>query len=145
MSDPATGPLLPIPDEWSRFFWDGLAEGELRIQRCQQCGKYIHYPKPICRFCLSRELAGEPVSGRARLHSWTVATQAFHPFWIARLPFTLATVELEEQPGLMFLSQLVECAEDDLSAGLPLEVVFEEISSELTLPFFRPSHGSEAR
>ena len=51
----------------------------------------------------------------------------------------VATVELVEQPGLMFLSQVVDCAEDDLRIGLPLEVVFEELGPELTLPFFRPA------
>ena len=70
-------PPLPQPDELTQFFWDGLAEGELRIQRCQACGKYIHYPKPVCRFCQSTDLAGEPVSGRATLYSWTIAVQAF--------------------------------------------------------------------
>ena len=91
---PAQSPPMPQADEVTRFFWDGLAEGELRIQRCQACGKYIHYPKPICRFCQSTELAGEAVSGRATLYSWTIAVQAFHPFWIDRLPYTIGTVEL---------------------------------------------------
>lgn len=131
-------PPLPLPDEISQFFWDGLANGELRIQRCQACGKYIHYPKPICRFCHGRDLAGEAVSGRARLHSFTIATQAFDPFWVERVPFTLATVELDEQPGLMFLTQIVDCPEEELRAEMPLELVFREISPGLTLPFFRP-------
>ena len=144
MSDDAPAPILPTPDDTTRFFWDGLAEGELRIQRCQACGKYIHYPKPICRFCHSRELAGEKVSGRATLHSWTVATQAFHPFWIARLPYTIVTVELAEQKGLMFMSQIVDCEEAELRADLPLEVVFREVAPELTLPLFRPVAGAGA-
>jgi hypothetical protein len=141
MSAPAA-PLLPIPDALTQFFWDGVARGELRIQRCQRCGKYIHYPRPICRFCRSRELAGERVSGRATLYSWTIAMQAFHPFWVARVPYTLATVELAEQPRLMFLSQVVDCAESELRAGLPLEVTFERVAPELTLPFFRPARAA---
>mgnify|MGYP001825453795 CR=1 FL=1 len=118
-----------------------------RQQRCQACGQYIHYPKPICRFCRSTELAGEAVSGRATLYSWTIAVQAFHPFWIDRLPYTIGTVELAEQPGLMFASQIVGCEEDQLRAGLPLEVVFEPLTSELVVPFFRPvqSQGEGAR
>ena len=134
----APRPLLPIPDPLTQFFWDGVTSGELRIQRCQQCRHWIHYPRPICRFCRSRELRGERVSGRASLYSWTISTQAFHPFWVARTPFTLATVELAEQPRLMFLSQIVDCPEDELRAGMPLEVVFERVAAELTLPFFRP-------
>jgi uncharacterized OB-fold protein len=132
-------PPLPQPDEFSQFFWDAIGKRELQIQRCQDCKRYIHYPKPICRFCHSRDLAGEPVSGRATLYSWTVAVQAFHPFWIDRLPYVIATVELEEQPGLMMCSQIVECREEDLIAGMRLTVLFEEVAPDLTLPFFRPA------
>jgi hypothetical protein len=134
-------PLLPVPDELTQFFWDGIAQAELRIQRCRHCRHYVHYPRPVCRFCRSREVAGERVSGRATLYSWTISTQAFHPFWVERVPFTLATVELVEQPRLMFLSQIVECPEQELRGGLPLEVTFERVAPQLTLPFFRPARA----
>jgi uncharacterized OB-fold protein len=133
--------MLPRPDALTQFFWDAVGRHELWIQRCQACGHYIHYPKPICRYCQSRDLAGERVSGRATLYSWTIASQPFHPFWVDRIPYTIATVELAEQPRLMFMSQVVDCAEEDLEAGMPLEVTFVELSPELTLPFFRPASG----
>jgi hypothetical protein len=80
------------------------------------------------------------------LYSWTVAVQAFHPFWTDRLPFVIATIELVEQPGLMFVSQVVDCPDESLRAGLPLEVVFERLTPELTLPFFRPAPvGGDSR
>jgi uncharacterized OB-fold protein len=139
MSDPRSSPPLPQPDELSRFFWEAIERRELRIQRCRACGHYIHYPKPVCRMCRSRDLAGELVSGRATLQTFTIATQAFHPFWMERLPYTLATVELVEQPGLMFFTQLVDCPEEEIRAEMPLEVVFEGVTPELTLPFFRPA------
>lgn len=137
-------PPMPQPDALTGFFWEGLSVGELRIQRCRSCRKFIHYPKPICRFCQSLDLAGEAVSGRATLYSWTIAVQAFHPFWIDRVPYTIGTVELIEQPGLMFATQIVECEEADLRAGLAVEVVFERLTSDLVVPFFRPaSTGGE--
>jgi uncharacterized OB-fold protein len=135
-------PPTPIPDELTQFFWDGVARHELWIQRCQACGHYIHYPKTICRYCQSRDLAGERVSGRATLYSWTIATQPFDPFWVDRIPYTLATVELAEQARLMFLTQVVDCPEEELTAGMPLEVMFEALSPELTVPFFRPTRES---
>ena len=79
------------------------------------------------------------------LYTWTIATQAFHPFWADRLPYTIGTVELEEQPGLMFATQIVDCAEADLRAGLPVEVVLEQLTPELVVPFFRPRNGEAAR
>lgn len=138
-STPTAPPPLPRPDETTQFFWDGVAEHELWIQRCQACGHYIHYPKILCRYCQSDDLAGERVSGRGTLYSWTIAVQPFLPFYVDRIPYTVGVVELEEQPGLMFLSQIVDCPEEELRMGMPLEVVFVELSPELTLPFFRPA------
>lgn len=143
LDDLASSPPLPQPDAISQFFWDGLSRQELHIQRCADCGRYIHYPKPACRYCLSTNLAGEPVSGRGTLYSWTLAVQAFHPFWTGRIPFLIATVELEEEKGLMFASQLVDCVESDLRIGLPVEVVFESLTPELIVPFFRPAEEAE--
>jgi uncharacterized OB-fold protein len=137
---PETPPLpLPAPDGVTQFFWDGVARHELWIQRCQNCKHYLHYPKVLCRFCQSDDLAPEQMSGHATLYTWTIAVQPFHPFYVDRIPYIVATVELVEQPGLMFMSQIVECAEADLRIGLPLEVIFEELAPALTLPFFRPT------
>lgn len=139
-----TAPPMPAPDALTQFFWDGVARGELCIQRCQSCGFYVHYPKTVCRNCQGRELAGEQVSGRATLYSWTISMQGFHPYYADKAPYILATVELVEQPGLMFLTQLVDCEEADLRIDLPLAVTFRELSPELTLPFFRPAAGQFA-
>ena len=67
---PEAPPLpLPSPDPVTQFFWDGVARHELWIQRCQNCGHYLHYPKVLCRYCQSDDLAGEQVSGqRHALH-----------------------------------------------------------------------------
>jgi uncharacterized OB-fold protein len=132
---------MPVPNEVTQFFWDGVARHELWIQRCQDCRHYVHYPKTMCRYCQSRDLAGEQVSGKATLYTWTIATQPFHPFWVDKIPYTLATVELVEQPRLMFMSQVIDCPEDELVAGMPLEVTFVEMTPELTLPLFRPAQA----
>jgi hypothetical protein len=39
----------------------------------------------------------------------------------------------------MMCSQIVECREEDLIAGMRLTVLFEEVAPDLTLPFFRPA------
>ena len=140
---PAAAPPMPQLDDVTQFFWDGVARHELWIQRCQHCKHYLHYPKVLCRYCQSDDLAGERVSGRATLYTWTIAVQPFHPFYADRIPYTLATVELVEEPGLMFMTQIVDCTEDDLRIGMPLEVTFVELSPELTLPFFRPAASTQ--
>jgi uncharacterized OB-fold protein len=144
MSDhPAPPPVTPSP--LTEFFWEGANHGELRIQRCQACGTYIHLPRPVCRRCLSFDLRGEAVSGRATLYTYTVTMKAFHPFFAERVPYVIATVELAEQPGLMLMSNLVDVAEADISIGMDLTVDFEVLSAELTIPVFRAAAASASR
>ena len=54
--------------------------------------------------------------------------QPFHPFYVDRIPYIVATVELDEEPGLMFMTQLTDCTEDDLRIGMPVEVTFVELA-----------------
>jgi uncharacterized protein len=137
-------PPLPI-DPLTAFFWDGARAGELRIQRCQACGTYIHLPRPVCRNCLSFELAGERVSGRATLYSFTETYKAFHPFFVDRVPYLLATVELIEQPHLHVLSNLVGIAEHDVRIGMDLLVDFEALSADIIIPVFRAATVGASR
>jgi uncharacterized OB-fold protein len=135
----AVEPPRPLPDQLTAPFWDGCREHRLLIQRCQNCRHYIHWPRPVCRFCLSTDLAPETVSGRATLYSYTVVVQPFHPYYLDKVPYCLATVELVEQPKLMFFTRLVDCTEADLKIGGPMEVVFEDAAPDLTFALFRPA------
>jgi uncharacterized OB-fold protein len=85
------------------------------------------------------ELSPEQVSGAATLYSYTVVMQAFHPWFVDRIPYVLAVVELAEEPGLRITTNIVDCPEEDLAVGLPVEAVFTEVAEGLTLPLFRPS------
>jgi uncharacterized OB-fold protein len=130
---------MPAPDPLTKFFWDGLKEHKLMILRCQSCGHYIHWPRPVCRFCLSTDLAPAQVSGKATLYSWTIAVQPFHPFFVDKVPYVIATVELVEQKNLKMVSNLIDCPEEKIRAGMPLQVVFKEVAPGFTLPLFRPA------
>jgi uncharacterized protein len=140
-------PPQVFPDPLTTFFFDAAKQRELHIQRCQSCGTYIHLPRPICRACHSFDLAPERVSGRATLYTYTVGNKAFHPFFVDRIPFLVATVALVEQERLHLISNLVGIDEADVQIGMELEVDFEDLSSELTIPVFRPatSNGKAAQ
>jgi uncharacterized OB-fold protein len=135
----AATPPLPSPGPLTTFFWDGVAEHRLLILQCQRCGHHVHYPRPICDRCQSMDLAPAQVSGRGALYSYTVVMQAFHPYYIDRIPYVLAVVELDEEPGLRITTNIVQCPEEDLKVGLLVEVVFTEVAEGVTLPLFRPS------
>jgi uncharacterized OB-fold protein len=124
-------------DALTAFFWEGAREHKLLIQRCQQCGYYTHPPRDVCRNCLSTELAPSQVSGKGRLYSYTVAHQAFHPAFVDRVPYIVATITLDEQPGLQVLSNVVGCDEDELTMDMPVEVTFEKMDADVVLPMFR--------
>ena len=141
--DTEVKPPLPIPDELTEFFWEGVQAHKLMILRCRNCGHFIHYPRPVCERCLSEDLAPVQVSGRATLYSYTITMKPWHPFWVDKVPYVLATVELEEQEGLKMLTNLVECRHDSIEVGMPLEVTFRKVSEELTLPFFKPAGARE--
>jgi uncharacterized protein len=138
-TEAAFEPPRPDPDALTSPFWEGCLEHRLLIQRCRNCRHYIHWPRPVCRFCLSTDLIAEEVSGRASLYSYTLVNQAFHPYYLAKLPYLLATVELVEQPKLMFFTRLTECSEDTIQIGSPMEVVYEDAAPDLTFALFRPS------
>jgi uncharacterized OB-fold protein len=131
-------PPLPIPDPITQFFWDGVEQHKLMIQRCDGCGTYIHWPRVVCRVCLSTSLTPTEVSGRGTLSTWTMPAQPFDPYYATHMPYVLAVVELDEQKNLKLVTNIVDCAEEDLRIDMPVEVVFREVAPGYTLPLFRP-------
>jgi uncharacterized protein len=134
----ASMPPVPEPGPLAEFFWNAIAEQRLEILRCNQCGHFVHYPRPICDKCLGQSLSPAPVSGRGTLYSWTEVRQAFHPYFADKLPYLLAVVELEEEPGLKLTTNLTDVGDHQLHCGLPVEVSFQEVAPGFVLPFFRP-------
>ena len=129
-------PPLPKPNPMTQFFWDGCKARKLMILRCQGCGHFIHYPRPVCNRCLSTDLAPEEVSGQATLYAYTVTMQAFHPYYVDKLPYTVAVVELAEQPGLRLTTNLVDVPDAALKTGMAVKLVWREIAPDLVLPMY---------
>jgi len=130
----ALAPAIP-DDDLTADFWAGAKIGELRIQRCRSCGTFIHLPRPICRVCQSFDLAWEKVSGLGSIYSFTVTTRAFHPYFVDRLPYVVATIALDEQPKLHFLSNIVDTDPDKVRIGQRVRVSFED-RGDYRLPVF---------
>ena len=124
---------LPRPTALSKPHWDGCREGVLRVQRCSACSTFVFIPQPVCTACLSASLAWVEISGRGTLYSYTVVHRPQQPAF--EVPYTVAVVELEE--GFHMLSNLIGVELDAIEIGMPLEVSFESMSDEITLPFFR--------
>ena len=127
---------LPQPTEESLDFWEGCKRHELLIQRCKDCGAYIHYPRAMCPKCNSFDLEYTKVSGKGEIYTWAVAHRAFHLGFANDVPYATIVVELDE--GVRLMSNIVDCKPEDLYIGMPVEVVFDDVTEEVTLPKFRP-------
>ncbi len=128
--------ILPRVTDGNRFFWTSGEDGRLRFLRCRSCGYWIHPPGPLCPECHSWDVAPEPVSGRATLHTYTVNHQAWIPGFDP--PYVIAIVELPEQEGLRLTTNLVGVDLDRLEIGMALQVVFEPWE-DVWLPLFEPA------
>lgn len=131
--------ILPKLNDENRDFWTGGANGALRFWRCQDCGLYIHPPQPLCPRCHSKNMATEPVSGKATLASFTINHQAWMPG--PELPYVVAIVELVEQTALRLTTNLVNCPHDQIRVGMPVRVVFEhhaDPEGDVYIPLFEP-------
>lgn len=127
---------LPALEPDSRFFWEAGAEGRLLVLRCA-CGRYQHPPLPRCPACGGEALVPEPVSGKARVASFTVNHQPWRPG--LAVPYVFAAVELVEQAELYVFTNIVGCPAEDVRIGMSVEVVFEP-HGDVWLPMFRPAH-----
>ncbi|HMC52172.1 MAG TPA: OB-fold domain-containing protein [Acidimicrobiales bacterium] len=128
--------VLPRVTGENEHFWRGGAAGELRFLRCRDCGQYVHPPAPICPRCLSKDLGPEAVSGRARVATFTVNHQAWYPGLDP--PYVIAIVEIEEQPDVRLMTNILNCEVDRVEIGMPVTVTFEQ-HDDVWIPLFEPS------
>ena len=126
---------LPQPTIDSKPFWDGLKEHRMVLQKCADCGRVRHYPRPVCDACLSMEVEWAEASGRGTVYSWTETHHPFHAGFRGETPYILVTVDLDE--GVHMQSQLIDASIDELHVGLPVEVVYMDATDEVTLPLLR--------
>jgi uncharacterized protein len=126
---------LPVPQitDENGAFWTGGRDGELLIIRCTSCGYWIHPPTPRCPQCLSDAVEPQAVSGRGAVYSYTINRQAWVPG--LEVPFVIAMVELDEQPGLRLMTNIVDCPTEEVEIGMPVEVAFVE-RGEAFIPVF---------
>jgi uncharacterized OB-fold protein len=127
--------LVPSPTPETQPYWDGLLQGRLRLQRCADCGKIRHYPRPMCDACWSMNTDWVDASGNGTVHSWTITHYAFHPGFKGDLPYVLLTVDLPE--GVRMNAQARGIDPSQLRVGLPVVVAFDPVKADLTLPVFK--------
>lgn len=98
--------MRPVENGYEGTYWTAAREHRLEIERCRDCGHWIHYPKGWCPRCRTRNVRAEAVSGRGRLVSHTTTHRPPVPVEHTATPVVHVLVELEEQAGLRVAATL---------------------------------------
>ena len=127
--------MTAILNPVSRPFWEGCAQGVLRLQRCHTCNRPWFYPRACCPQCLGSQYEWVTAGGRGSVYSFSVIRRGPAPAF--RPPYVLALVELQE--GVRLLSQVVACSPEAVYVGMPVQVTFAPSPLGLTVPLFAPA------
>jgi uncharacterized protein len=127
---------LPMIDDDNREFWESCRRHEMRLQRCQQCQLVRYYPSPVCHRCGSAKADWSRVTGNATVYTYSVVYRAPSEGFAGDIPYVYAIVELEEGP--MMATNVVGIDPEAVSIGMSVELVYDDVTPEVTLPKFRP-------
>ena len=128
---------LPHPTPTSQPFWDGLNDETIKIQRCDDCDRWVFYPRTHCPSCLGTRLFWHAVDGDAVLYTFTVTHQPTAPHFADETPQRLAVVELAE--GVRLTTTLVNVKDTDIEIGMPLRPVFDHVADGVTMLRYEPA------
>lgn len=127
----------PRPNPTSQRWWDGLRAERVDLQRCRDCGTWIHYPRLRCSSCLGSDLEWRTVAGTGVVHTFTVAPVPTLPSFADDLPQCIAIVQLDE--GVRVTTTLVGVDPSAIRIGMPVLPVFDHGDDGITLLRFRPA------
>lgn len=147
---PATSLARPYEDGLDLPYWEGLQAGELRLQKCGECGLWIWGPRWMCGQCRTFDpewIAIEPVG---RVFSWSRTWHPFIPDLADHLPFITVLVELPHAGGRRVLGLLVDSGDTDIAIGDPVAGTIQQ-PADSSWPVLRwqratmPSESGEQR
>ncbi|WP_426244617.1 Zn-ribbon domain-containing OB-fold protein [Nocardioides sp. LHG3406-4] len=139
MADTTTDKPLPQPRGEEADFFAAARAHRLAYQRCRACDRTASYPRVLCPHCGSLEVALLTSEGRGVVHAFTTQMRPGGPGFAADVPYTLALVDLEE--GFRGFGDLVGVPVDEVRIGLPVQVVFDDVTDDVTLPRYTPRTG----
>ncbi len=130
---------LPSVDEDIETFWKALKRHEFTLFRCKTCGAW-YWPVAFCRNHENEPYYGNlewtRASGKGKIFAFNIHYRAFHPGFLGDVPYVYALIALDEGP--MFGSMITGCKPEEVEIDMPVEVFFEDINEEFTLPKFKP-------
>lgn len=131
-----TEPPMPELTDLNRPFWESLADDVLVLQRCDACGHFRYPISELCPECLSPDATWTPMSGRGTVFSTIVFHEVYHPAFADKVPYNVSLVRLDEGPILV--SNVVGPEPADVAVGDQVEIVFDRVTPDVTIPRFAP-------
>lgn len=126
---------LPEPQKWSQEFWKGTKGHKFLLKKCKDCGNIDHPPYMHCTECLSTNHEWVEASGKGKIYTFSTTFVGAPPAFIDEQPYTMAMIDLAEGPRM--LTKIVGSKPEDIKIGLDVEVVFEDVTEEVTLVMFK--------
>ena len=117
-----------------RHFRDGLAEGRIELQRCDECGRHVFYPRTLCPHCHSDALTWREASGEGTVHTTTVVRQRPERGG----DYNVCMVELAE--GVRMMSRVEGVEPADVAIGMAVTAAVGEIDG-MPAVLFRPKEA----
>jgi uncharacterized OB-fold protein len=128
---------LPFADAETKPYWDWAKKHELRMQACADCRQIRFPPSPMCPHCNSMRDEWVPMAGTGTIYSWVIVHPPVLPSFAADAPYSVVLVQLDDNPQLRLVGQVIDIANDALAEGIPVEVVFDDVTPDVTLPKWR--------
>ena len=131
---------LPAPDQDTRPFWDACREHELRAQQCSACGRFRWPPQGVCPSCYSWNNEWVKLPETAKVVSFVVVHYVSVPAFAGDAPYTIANITIDgTDEHVQLTSNVINVPWEEVKVGMPVRVVFEDVTPEFTLPKFRPA------
>ena len=125
-------PVTPLAEP----YWNATRRNELVAQRCQDCDRFVWYPREACPGCLSADLEWAPLSGAGTIYTFNVMRKPGNPMMGDEVPYIIALVDLDE--GIRMTTNVVGTELGSLRCDQRVQVDWSvELSDGRRLPVFR--------
>jgi uncharacterized protein len=113
------------------FFYQGLANHELRVQKCSDCGTLRNPPGPMCPQCRSLKWTSMISAGTGAVHSFT--THRHPPLPDFPTPHTIVLADMAE--GFRLVGSMPGREAREIGIGMQLRVEFARRGNVATFHF----------
>lgn len=132
--------IFPLPEKGidTAPFWEACNRNELVIQQCADCGELRHPPKPVCPECRSFDVDWADVPGTGEVYTYTTTHYAASSDHEGHTPYNVSVVMLDGTDDIRLITQVIDVEPDAVEVGMPVEVVWDEVNDDVTVPLFHP-------